>query len=140
MRESCANPAAFLIEYRDGLRAATLMLAGHVTGFAYAGRVGGQVQATGVALQHGPPHAHFSYLSLNVEEMFVTGAPSWPIERTLLTTGILESALESRHRGGIRLETPHLTVAYRPPDRIPFRPRGPRPAGATLEPWPPRAS
>jgi hypothetical protein len=40
-----------------------------------------------------PPYAYFSYLSLNTEEMFATGKPSYPVERTLLTTGALEAAL-----------------------------------------------
>ncbi|MEW6756356.1 MAG: hypothetical protein AB1505_36095 [Candidatus Latescibacterota bacterium] len=141
MEEHCPNPAAFLVEYRDGLRGTVLMLNGYVTDLAYAARVDGQVQATEFYLQgHGAPggaYAHFSYLSLNIEEMFVTGRPSYPVERTLLASGVLEAALTSRHQGHERQETPWLDVAYHSYERLPWRPTGPRPTGACLDPWPP---
>lgn len=127
MEAHCANPALFLVEYRDGFRGAALMLNGYVTDLAFAARCGGEVYATEFYLQPGPPHAHFSYLSLNIEEMFVTGRPTYPVERTLLTSGVLEAALDSRHRGHVRLETPHLDVQYRSYHRVPWRPRAPRP-------------
>jgi hypothetical protein len=48
--------------------------------------------------------------------MFLSGKPPYPIERTLLTTGILASAINSLSEGQKRLETPHLMqVNYRPP-------------------------
>ncbi|MEX1018761.1 MAG: hypothetical protein WDZ49_03840 [Litorilinea sp.] len=134
VHEHCPNPALFLVEYRDGFRGAVLLLTGFVTTFAYAARVGDEIVATEMYLQTGLHHAHFSYLSLNVEEMFVTGKPSYPVERTLLTTGILEAALDSRYQGHVRIETPHLDVAYTPAESFPHRPSGERPAGATLTP------
>jgi hypothetical protein len=69
---------------------------------------------------------------LNIEEMFVTGAPQYPVERALLTSGVLEAALDSRYRGHVRLETPHLDVRYRSYETLKWRPRGQRPTGATL--------
>jgi hypothetical protein len=127
MEDHCPNPALFLVEYRDGFRGAVLMLNGYVHDLAFACRAQGEVLASEFYLQNGPPHAHFSYLSLNVEEMFLTGRPSYPVERTLLTTGVLEAALDSRHRGHVRMETPHLDVRYESYDRIPWRPLAPRP-------------
>jgi hypothetical protein len=129
MAEHCANPALFLVEYRDGFRGSVLMLNGYVRDLAFGCRMNGSVYGTEFYLQNGPPHSHFSYLSLNVEEMFVTGVPSYPVERTLLTTGVLEAALDSRFRGHIRVETPHLDVSYRSYDRLPWRPLGTRPKG-----------
>ncbi len=141
MEEHCENPALFLLEYRDGLRGAALMLNGYVHDLAYAAQVNGEIQATEFYLQgHGGqdgPYAHFSYLSLNVEEMFQSGKPSYPVERTLLSSGVLEAALTSRHEGYHRLQTPWLDVAYRSYDELPWRPTEPRPTGACLEPWPP---
>jgi hypothetical protein len=135
------EPALFLIEYRDGFRGAVLMCVerpGGLETFAYAARAGGstrdEVQACEVFLG-GDPHPHFSYLSLNIEEMFLTGRPTWSVERTLLTTGILEAALESRYRGHVRVETPHLAVAYRSYESFPWRPTGHRPVGAAATPW-----
>ncbi|MCH2204152.1 MAG: hypothetical protein MK102_19475, partial [Fuerstiella sp.] len=79
---------------------------------------------------------HFAYLSLNVEDMFLSGVPAYPVERTLLTTGVLEAALTSRLNGHQRLETPWLDVSYQSYESIPWRPTGPRPSGACLDPWP----
>ena len=130
------QPALFLIEYRDGLRGAVLMCAGTDTvlkTFAYAARVDDQIQATEVYLGDNP-FPHFSYLSLNVEEMFVTGQPTWPVERTLLTTGILEAALDSRYQGHVRIETPHLAISYRSYTTIAWRTQNPRPVDAAAVP------
>ena len=141
MEEHCQNPALFAVEYRDGLRGAVLMLNGYVHDLAYAARVDGQIQACEFHAQgHGGlegAYAHFSYLSLNVEEMFLTGAAQYPVERTLLTSGILEAALTSRYEGYKRLETPWLDLAYQSYDAFRWRPSGPRPIGACLDPWPP---
>lgn len=128
----CPEPAIFLIEYADGTRGSVLMLGNYVSDFAYAARIGDEIAATEVYLQSGDPHSHFSYLSLNVEEMFVTGVPTYPVERTLLTTGVLEAALDSRFHGHVRVETPHLAIRYQPVERVPWRPQGPRPTGACV--------
>ena len=73
----------------------------------------------------------------NIEEMILTGEPSWPAERTLLSTGILEAALLSRTNGQSRLVTEWLNVEYQRKEMPYFIPTGPRPTGATLLPWPP---
>ncbi|HMN27746.1 MAG TPA: hypothetical protein PKE45_06270 [Caldilineaceae bacterium] len=138
LEEVVPQPALFLLEYRDGLRGAVLMHTpadGVLETFAYAGRVAGEIQACEVFVGE-DPHAHFSYLSLNVEEMFLSGKPTYPVERTLLTSGVLDAVLESRYRGSIRLETPYLDVAYRSYESPPRRPTGPRPVGAAVTPWP----
>ena len=44
--------------------------------------------------------------------MFLTGRPQYPVERTLLTTGAHAALMDSRHLGGIRIETPWLAVGY----------------------------
>ncbi|MEZ4835349.1 MAG: hypothetical protein R2873_25730 [Caldilineaceae bacterium] len=109
------------------------MLTGYLETFAYAARIDDEIVATEFHLQGGWPYGHFSYLSLNVEEMFVTGRPSYPVERTLLTTGVLEAALESRYRGHVRVETPHLDIAYQSYTELPWRAEGPRPQIETRE-------
>lgn len=133
------EPAVFLLEYRDGLRAAVLQLngyAGDVRGWAYAASVGGAIQATGLH-SHGEPYPHFSYMSLNIQRMFVTGRPQYPVERTLLVSGALDALMESRFCGHARLETPHLDVAYAAPSEPPIRPMGRRPVGASTVPFGP---
>ena len=134
MEAHCKTPAAFLLEYADGLRAAVLMLNGYIQGWGYAGRIDGQIQGMEVYLS-GPPHAHFSYLGLNIQQMFLTGVPQYPLERTLLVTGALAALMESRYQGHIRIETPHLDVRYRSYDKMPIRSQSPRPKGASLVPF-----
>ncbi len=132
--EGCPNPTVFLLEHQDGFQSAVLMLTGYVSDFAYAASAGDTYYATEFYLQNGPPHAHFSYLSLNIEEMFVTGEPQYPVERTLLVTGVLDALMHSRAEGHVRIETPHLAeLAYRSYEKIPIRPVAPRPEGATLK-------
>ena len=134
--ESTTNPTLFLIEHQDELKSAVLMLS--TVGFAYACRVGSEIQATEFYLQQDNPYGHFSYLGLNIEQMFLSNKPQYPAERTLLTTGILDIAIQSLHRGGIRLDTPHLShLSYQSYEKLPLRPVGPRPKGATLETWAP---
>ena len=111
--ESAAKePVAFLVEYRDGLKATILMLNGATEQFSFAARVAGEVQSTLFYLQPGKPFGHFAFLTNKIEDLIVTGQPPYPVERTLLTTGVLARALESRYLGGARLETPELTVEY----------------------------
>ena len=136
MEAHCEHPAVFLVEYTDGLRTATLMLNGYTKGWGYAGRVAGEVQGMEVHLPN-DPHAHFSYMSLNIQEMFLTGQPQYPVERTLLISGALEALMDSRHQGHVRIETPHLNLAYRSYGQLPIRSQAPRPSGASLVPFRP---
>lgn len=47
--------------------------------------------------------------------MFRTGKPSYPVERTYLVTGVLESLMDSYVAGGVRVETPQLgAIRYSP--------------------------
>lgn len=129
MEQHCKSPALFLVEYRDGLRAAALMLNGYVSDLAFGARLDGEIRAAEFYLLNGRPHPHFSYLSLNIEEMFLTGEAQWPIERILFASAILEAALISRHEGHTRVETPYLDLVYAPARTPVWRPLGPRPTG-----------
>ena len=131
----CDEAYAILLEYRDGLRAAVLQLPGAVREWGYAGRVDGRVESTDMNTHRSNPHPIFSYLGLNIQEMFMTGAAQYPVERTLLVSGVLEVAVDSKFQAGARLETPHLDVVYQPSSRQPIRPRGVHPTGASIVPW-----
>jgi len=86
---------------------------------------------------HGDPHPHFSYLCLNAQQMFLSGEATYPVERTLLITGALEALLDSRHRGHVAVDTPHLDVSYTSYKQPPPRAEGRRPTGAALVPFRP---
>ena len=59
-------------------------------------------------LQAGRPHHHFGCLVKNIEILFQTGKAPYPVERTMLTSGILDFTLESRFLGYKKLDTPQL--------------------------------
>jgi hypothetical protein len=134
MEDHVKDPAVFLIEYADGLKAATLMLSGYVQEFAYAARVDGQVHGIEFYLQNDGPFAHFSYLCQNVQRFFATGKAPYTPERTLLTTGLIDAAMISRYEDHRVVETPYLRIAYESYDELPARPQGTRPKGACIDP------
>jgi hypothetical protein len=106
------------IAYRDGQRMTVLLLNGVCEEFGFAYRpVGGEVVAASYFLDPPPRVKHFSPMVRAMEDMFLTGTPPIPPERTLLTTGVLAYAVESHARGGELLATPDLDVAYGPPGR-----------------------
>jgi hypothetical protein len=110
------TPSAYFIEYRDGLKATLLMLNGAIKDFTFAARVkGGGVQSTQFFLSPEPNVTYSACLVRKIEELFETGKAPYPVERTLLVSGMLESCLTSRFDGQKRLETPHLAVSYRAP-------------------------
>jgi hypothetical protein len=54
----------------------------------------------------------FSPLVYNSELMYLTGKETYPLERTLLTTGLTAAGVESLHTGQKRFATPHLNIRY----------------------------
>jgi hypothetical protein len=114
--EGCEEPALFLIEYQDGLKASVVMLNGYTAAFGFAAKLKGQERpvAAHFWLQE-PQFGHFAYLTHNIEAMFLTGKETYPPERTLLTTGILDAVMISRAELHRRLDTPWLgEVKYEP--------------------------
>ena len=138
MADHVRDPAVFLVEHADGLRTATVMLSGYVNQFAYAGQVRGGpcagVHGIEFHLQEGGPFSHFSYLCRNIQKFFRTGVAPSPTERTLLTTGIIDAAMISRHEDHRLVETPYLDIAYESYRELPARPGGSRPSGACIDP------
>lgn len=112
-----ADGALFMIQYRDGLKVPALMLSGNAQAIGAAIRTqSGQIVATRAEERPDPRHPHFAYLLKGIEKMFFSGKPSYPVQRTLLTAGILDRLLTSRHQNNLRLDTPELAIAYEPVD------------------------
>ncbi len=109
------NPAAYLLEYNNGLNATLLMLNGAVKDYCFAARLKGEPNpvSTQFFLSPTPNVTYSACLVAKIEEMITTGKAPYPIQRTLLVSGALESCLTSRLQGHPRLETPHLCVEYR---------------------------
>ncbi len=113
LQEEDGQAIVYLIDYRDGLRAAAYMSPRHVREFAFAGRVKGQAEPSACWYELPKPQRdHFSFLTQNAAQMMVTGKPTYPVERTLLTTGMLAFLMESKATGHKRIETPQLNMTY----------------------------
>ena len=110
--------AFYLIEYRDGLRATVAMLNGVAGQMSVACKLRQQADplACWFRLEERRPFGHFEHLLRAIEHTVHTGQTAYPVERTLLTTGILDRVMNSLHQGGKRLATPELAVAYQPSD------------------------
>jgi hypothetical protein len=110
------DPAAFCIEYSDGTRATLLMLTGANSDFIFSARVAGTGLISTQFFRAPAPNVNYTAcLAAKIERMATTGASPYPVRRTLLTGGILEAGLLSRHRLNQRLETSNLAVRYEPP-------------------------
>jgi hypothetical protein len=121
MEEHCKQPALFAIKYRDGLDAAAYMLNDYVARWDFAAEVDGRVVATHFGqVPETRDLPHFDGLTYCIEELFVTGKPVYPVERTLLTTGMLAFLFESREKKA-RVDTPQLDVRYRAPEHTYFQ-------------------
>jgi hypothetical protein len=116
------KPAAYFIEYNDGLKATLLMLNGALKDFNFAARVRGMKDPVSTQFLLTPePNVTYSACLMNkVEEMYETGKAPYPVERTLLVSGMLESCLTSKVQNHARLETPHLNVQYQAPAKSQF--------------------
>lgn len=111
------HPAAYLIDYVDGTHATLLMLDGALADYNFAARVRGISEpfSCQFLLPPIPNVAYSACLMHQVETMFESGRAPYPVERTLLVSGVLESCLDSKLQAHRRLNTPHLAVRYQPP-------------------------
>jgi hypothetical protein len=122
MREWVKSPVVYRFEYADGTKATMLLLNGLVGDFTFAARMKGQAQPVST-LFYLPPVPNVAYsaaLMSKAEEMFMTGTAPYPVERTLLTSGLVEAGMQSLAKGEKRLETPHLAVRYTAPRQSSF--------------------
>ena len=122
MREWVKNPVAYRFEYADGAKATMLLMNGLVSDFTFAARLKGQAEpiSSQFHLPTSPNIAYSAALMSKAEETFMTGKSPYPIERTLLTTGLVEAGVRSLGTGQKRLETPHLAIRYQVPRESTF--------------------
>jgi hypothetical protein len=141
IEELVPEPVLFVIRYRDGLRASVFTLNNAVGEWTAAWQYtsdeknneknDGESASALFWTQEARPFMHFAHQLAGVERMMQTGKPTWPVERTLLTSGVLDALLISKRDGGIAIATPWLDVQYeskwdwrQPPPPPPGRPIG----------------
>jgi hypothetical protein len=115
-RKKFPDTIAYFIEHLDGFRT-TMFLTG-IRDFNYAGLRAdtGEIVSCQMYLPmptHGSTTADFFHpLVRHIEEMVMTGEVPYPIERTLLTSGMTLAGVESLHKGQVKIETPQMAVNY----------------------------
>jgi hypothetical protein len=114
LRRLVRQPSAYFIDYADGTRATLLMLDGAVADYTFAARLRGsnRLISTQFLLPPNPNVAYSACLMHKVEEMLESGQAPYPVERTLLVSGVLESCLDSKIQDSRPIETPHLDIRY----------------------------
>ena len=120
LRRMVRDPVAYRYQHADGLKCTMLLMDGLVRDFNFAAYVNGAREPWSTQMYLPMPDGRttlanfFSPLVNNVEQMFLTGRPTYPVERTLLTTGLTAAGVESLYRGQTRFDTPHLAIRYQP--------------------------
>jgi hypothetical protein len=113
--EHSKKPVLFVLHYRDGLKAAVMVLTQNV-GWSAAIRVKGEDQpltvAYGASVER--PLPNWDGMARCVDRFLSTGEAPNPVERTLLATGALAFCFESK-RTGKPVDTPQLQITYRAP-------------------------
>jgi hypothetical protein len=115
--EVVRDPAAWFVEYNDGTRATMLVLQGGDNDFTFSARVAGHgLIATQFFRSPVPNVAYSANLTTKIEQMFITRTAPFPVQRTLLTSGLYEAGMTSRAQLNQRVATPQLAVKYQAPE------------------------
>ena len=118
-RDMLPSTTGSFIEHRDGFHTA-IFLTG-IQDFNYAGMRAdtGEIVSCQMMLPmpgHGASTADFfNPLSRHVEDMVLTRETTYPIDRTLLTSGMVIGGVDSIAAGNTRVETPQMEVRYQGP-------------------------
>jgi hypothetical protein len=117
LRENVQKPTALLVDYADGTRGAVLNLIEQTSEFAFAGTVKGQAEPVSCCFfLPAPPGARFfDPLTWHIEQFFHTKETPYPVERTLLTSTVLDLGMHSFKDGGKPISSDALAIRYQPP-------------------------
>jgi hypothetical protein len=120
MRRLVKDPVAYRYEHEDGLKCTMLLMNGLVKDFTFAASLEGRAESFSTQMYLPMPDGRttlanfFSPLVNAAEQMYLTGKTPYPVERTLLTTGLTAAGVESLYRNQTRYDTPHLSIRYQP--------------------------
>ena len=106
---------AYFIDHRDGFRTTLFMLPIHDFNYAGLNSRTGEIISCQMYLPmptHGSSTADFFNPQIrHIERMVIENRQPYPLERTLLTSGMTLAGVESFHRGAA-VETPEMAVRY----------------------------
>ena len=120
MQRLVKDPVAYRYEHADGVKCTMLLLHGLIRDFNFAAYIDGQRRPLSTQMYLPMPDGRttlasfFSPLVNGAEQMYLTGKATYPVERTLLTTGLTAAGVESLYQKGAKVETPHLAIKYQP--------------------------
>jgi hypothetical protein len=118
MKRLVKDPVAYRYQHADGLMSTMILFNGLIEDFNFAAHLEGRAAPFSTQMYLPMPPARtslanfFSPLVNNMEKMFLTGKATYPVERTLLTTGLTAAGVESLYRKQARYDTPYLAVQY----------------------------
>jgi hypothetical protein len=122
MKALAKDPVAYHYRHLDGLRCTMMLMNGLLADFNFAAAIEGQGRPLSTqmyasrAAEDATLENYFSPLVHYIEQMMLTRKEPYPVERTLLTTGLLCAGIDSLFRGQQRLQTPQLAIRYQPGD------------------------
>lgn len=111
------EPVAYFIEHRDGFRTTMFLLP--IRDFNYAGLRADDDSVVACQMYLPMPGSSattadfFNPLIRHIERLVIDNRAPYPVERTLLTSGMTLAGVESLHRGQVRVDTPEMAVRYR---------------------------
>ena len=117
LKKTMPDTTGFLVEHRDGFRSASFLTG--IRDFTCAVDVAGRDTPFTCLLHLPMPNRgsttadFFNPLVRHIEEMVLTGKAPYPVERTLLTSGMVIAGVDSLHAGQVPVATPEMAVRYR---------------------------
>ena len=118
LQEIVKDPIAYHYQHSDGLKSTMILMSGLIEDFNFAATLKSRDQPLSTQMYLPMPPARTSLANFftpqvnNVERMFLTGQPSYPVERTLLTSGLVIAGVDSLDQEQSKQLTPHLKIAY----------------------------
>lgn len=124
-KRSLPDTIGYFVEHLDGFHTAVFMTA--IRDFNYAGLLAdGQIVGCQMYLPMPGSSAttadFFNPLSYHVEQMFVQGKTAYPVERTLLTSGMVIAGVQSLFKDQALVPTPDMAIKYSAPEQSMFWP------------------
>ena len=129
IRRLAPESYAYRFEYTDGLKATVIQFqrrpeqkdGGVVGDRTFAARLkGGSLFSLLFYLPYYSMRNFFNPQVHHIESLFRTNRAPYPVDRTLLTTGMTAAGIESLFQDQKRLLTPHLSIRYQPTAKSTF--------------------